>query len=70
MESSTILEGDHFEFFISKLRPIDDNLDESINAYKKIKLEGEKHAKNVIDIKKIIDDLEKRKKAYKLFEKN
>jgi len=32
-------------------------------------LKGEKYDKNNIDIRKIIDDLEKRKKAYKLFDK-
>ena len=68
MNTSTILEGDHFELFIEELEPIDDNLEETIESYKKINLVGEKYDKNNIDMKKMVDDLEKRKKTYQKFE--
>ena len=68
VEVSKTLQGDHFEFFIEELTPIDDNLEETIEEYRKIKFEGEKFDKNNRDILKMIDDLKRRQKAYGLFD--
>lgn len=33
--------SNHFEFFYQNLKPIDDNLEDTINGYNSIKLEGD-----------------------------
>lgn len=53
-----------------KLEPIDDDLESTIEGYKSVKLEGEKYDKVNKNILKIIDTLQRRKRAYDLFLKN
>ena len=60
------LGGDHLEVFYEAFQPIDDNLMYYIERYKKINFpEGkDKHTR---DILKIIDNLERRYRAYQLY---
>lgn len=61
------LKGDHFEFFVTTLQPSDDDLQGTIAGYKSIKLEGGKFDKINRDMLKMIDNLERRVRAYNLF---
>jgi hypothetical protein len=60
------LAGDHFQVFYVSFQPIDDNLLYHVERYKKISFpEGkDKHSR---DILKIIDNLERRYRAYQLY---
>ena len=58
-----ILDGDHYEFFYENLAPIDDDLAWQINQYKELKFPEGKD-KNERDIFKLIDNLERRMRAY------
>lgn len=60
------LAGDHFEVFYESFQPIDDNLLYHIERYKKISFPAGKD-KNSRDILKIIDNLERRYRAYQLY---
>lgn len=62
-----VLKGDHLEFFVDSLEPIDDDLEGTIAGYQSFKLEGEKYDKINRGILKIIDHLKRRGKAYALF---
>ena len=69
-EAAELIKNDHLEFFVMKLEPIDDDLESTIEGYKSVKLEGEKYDKVNKNILKIIDTLQRRKRAYDLFLKN
>ena len=60
------LAGDHFEVFYEAFQPIDDNLLYHIERYKKISFPAGKD-KHTRDILKIIDNLERRYRAYQLY---
>ncbi len=66
-EVSKKIHGDHLEFFIEDLEPIDDDLEGTIAGYQSFKLDGEKYDKINRGILKIIDHLKRRGKAYALF---
>ena len=66
-ELSKVLVGDHLELFVMNLAPQDDDLESQIAEYQKIKLDGQKFDKINIEIRKIVDDLQRRNAAYKLF---
>lgn len=54
--------------FYENLQPIDDDLEYHIKKYEEIKLEEGKLDKHIVYIKKIIDQLRRRSKAYKLYQ--
>lgn len=68
--ASKELVGDHFEFFYQHLAPIDDDLDGQITEFEKINFNDPKLDKNQRDILKIVDNLKRRKNAYKLYQAN
>lgn len=49
------------------VRPIDDNLEDNIERFEKIELEGAKFKKILSRRDKIVDALNKRVKAYELY---
>ena len=65
--STSKLDIDHIEFFVDNLEPIDDNLEETIEKYEAIKLEGGKFDKIKISILKKVDNLKRRAKCYAFF---
>ncbi len=65
---ASALEGDHFTLFYENLQPIDDDLEYQIKRYEEIKLEEGKLDKHIVYIKKIVDQLKRRAKAYKLYQ--
>jgi hypothetical protein len=65
---ASTLEGDHFTLFYENLQPIDDDLEYQIKKYEEIKLEEGKLDKHIVYIKKIVDQLKRRAKAYKLYQ--
>ena len=60
-----VLSGEHFEVFYEDLEPIGDDLGVYIEKYSKIKFgeEKEKHNRNIL---KMVDNLKRRQRAYKL----
>ena len=66
-ELSEKMSGDHFTAFYEFLAPIDDDLEDLIVRYKQLKFPPgmQKHS---IDILKMIDQLKRRSRAYKLYE--
>lgn len=63
------MDGDHLEIFYEGLQPFDDDLEYQIENYQKVKFGEAKFDKNQRDITKMIDQLKKQQKAYKLYEK-
>jgi hypothetical protein len=53
--------------FYEGLEPIDDDLEYQIKKFEEIKLEEGKFDKHIVDLKKIVDQLKRRQKAYKLY---
>lgn len=63
-----MLEGDHYEFFINSLKPIDDDHEDTIKGYSAIKLgDNEKFDKVKKDIRKTIDQYQKQAAAINSF---
>ena len=62
---STQLLSSHFGFFYTNLKPIDDNLQSSIDSFSTINLTDSSMIGHMISIKKIIDDYQTRLMLYK-----
>jgi hypothetical protein len=62
------LDADHHGAFYNNLAPIDDDLEYQIAEYQKISF-PEGREKGATDIAKMVDDLQRRLRAYQLFAK-
>lgn len=62
------LDADHHLAFYSNLGPIDDNLEYQIQEFEKIKFPVGRE-KNANDVKKMVETLRRRLRAYQLYSK-